>query len=165
MKLTQTLIASAVLVATSSLAMAASDTTDITINVTKDAYVNLLGTLNADTTIELNSLAAEGTPTKTTTLGTLGAESNTVAGCNVTFSSLNDFKLVHGVDAEKFLPGADKYTVDWKSTTIASGAANTVALADCNTAASDMTMTTPNLPDFVQAGTYSDKLTVTIVTQ
>ena len=47
MKLTQTLIASAVLVATSSLAMAASDTTDITINVTKDAYVNLLGSLNS----------------------------------------------------------------------------------------------------------------------
>jgi hypothetical protein len=162
MKLTQTLIASAVLVATSSIAMAASDTTDITINVTKDAYVNLLGSLNSNITKTLSLADVNGA---TTTLGDLGAESNTVAGCDVTFSSLNDFKLVHGVDATKFLHDAAKYTVDWAGTSIASGATNTVALADCNTAASNMTMTTPNLPAVVQAGTYSDKLTVTIVTQ
>ena len=162
MKLTQTLIASAVLVATSSLAMAASDTTDITINVTKDAYVNLLGSLNSNITKTLSLADVNGT---TTTLGDLGAESNTVAGCNVTFSSLNDFKLVHGTNATKFLHDTAKYTVDWAGTSIASGATNTISLADCNTAASDMTMTTPNLPAVVQAGTYSDKLTVTIVTQ
>lgn len=162
MKLTQTLIASAVLVATSSLAMAATDTTDITINVTKDAYVNLLGSLNSSTEKPLNLADVNGA---TITLGDLGAESNTVAGCSVTFASLNDFKLVHGTDSAKFLHGTNKYTVDWAGASIASGAANTVALADCNTAASDMTMTTPNLPAVVQAGTYSDKLTVTIVTQ
>lgn len=162
MKLTQTLIASAVLVATSSLAMAASDSTEITINVTKDAYVNLLGSLNSNITKSLNLADVNGA---TTTLGDLGAESNTVAGCSVTFASSNDFKLVHGTDTTKFLHDTAKYTVDWAGASIASGAANTVALADCNTAASDMTMTTPNLPAVVQAGTYSDKLTVTIVTQ
>ena len=162
MKLTQTLIASAVLLATSSVAMAASDTTDITINVTKDAYVNLLGSLNSNITKTLTLAEVNGA---TTTLGDLGAESNTVAGCNVSFSSLNDFKLVHGVDATKFLHDAAQYTVAWEGATISTGAANTVALADCNTAASNMTMTTPNLPAVVQAGTYSDKLTVNIVTQ
>ncbi len=162
MKLTQTLIASAVLVATSSIAMAASDTTDITINVTKDAYVNLLGSLNSNTTKTLTEADVNGAAF---TLGTLGAESNTVAGCDVSFSSLNDFKLVHGVDATKFLHDANQYTVAWEGSTISSGAANTVALADCNTVASDMIMTSPNLPAVVQAGTYSDKLTVTIVTQ
>ncbi len=162
MKLTQTLIASAVLLATSSVAMAATDSTDITINVTKDAYVNLLGSLNSNITKTLTLAEVNGA---TTTLGDLGAESNTVAGCNVSFTSLNDFKLVHGADAAVFLHDAAKYTVDWAGTSIASGAANTVALADCNTAASNMTMTTPNLPAVVQAGTYSDKLTVTIVTQ
>jgi len=162
MKLTQTLIASAVLVATSSIAMAATDTTEISINVTKDAYVNLLGSLNSNVTKTLSLADVNGA---TTTLGDLGAESNTVAGCSVSFASANDFKLVHDVDATKFLHDAGQYTVAWENTTISSGAANTVALADCNTAASNMTMTSPNLPAVVQAGTYSDKLTVTIVTQ
>lgn len=162
MKLTQTLIAGTVLLATSSIAIAATDSTDITINVTKDAYVNLLGTLAGNATKVLSLADVDGA---TTALGTLGAESNTVAGCNVSFASTNDFKLVHGDDAAVFLHDTAKYSVDWAGTSIASGSANTVALTDCNTAASSMTMTTPSLSGVVRAGTYSDKLTVTIVTQ
>ena len=162
MKLTKTLFTSALFLATSSLAMAASDTTDIEINVTKDAYVNFTGTLQGNI---VKALTLADVNSSTTTLGTLGTESNTTGTCDVTFASDNDFKLVHADDATLFLHGASQYTIGWEGTTIQSGAANSINLANCNTAASNMTMTSPALPAVVTAGTYSDILHVTVTTQ
>ena len=162
MKFTKHILASAVLLATSSFAIAAVDTTDIEINVTKDAFVNLIGTLAGNTSVILTETDVNAT---TTSLGTLGTESNTVGGCDLDVSSLNDFKLQHDVDAALFLHGAAQYTVDYSGTNFASGAANTVALASCNNVASNVAMNSPAIVGVVQAGTYSDTLTVTVTTQ
>ena len=162
MKLTNSLIASAVLLATSSLAIAATDTTDIEILVTKDAYVNFIGDLQGNTTKTLSTLAVDNT---TTTIGTLGTESNTTGGCDVAFTSDNDFKLKHNIDNTLFLHGAGQYTVGWKGATIQSGGVNTVSLASCDNAATGLDMTFPALPAVVTAGTYKDILHVIVTTQ
>jgi len=162
MNLTNTLIASAVLLATSSLAIAATDTTDIEILVTKDAYVNFIGDLQGNVTKTLSLADVNGT---TTTLGTLGTESNTTGTCTVDFTSDNDYKMVHDVDAAMFLHGANNYSIDWQNTSITSGNANSVILANCNNAASDFKMITPALPAVVIAGTYKDTVHVTVTTQ
>jgi len=91
MKFTKTLVASAVLLATSSLAFAATDSTDIQINVTKDAYVNLVGTAVGST----NSFTTDDIDAATVSLGTLGLESNSAGDCDMTFASANTFKLIN----------------------------------------------------------------------
>jgi len=161
-KLTKTLIASALFLATSSLAIAATDSTNIEINVTKDAYVNLIGDLQGNV---VKTLALADLNATTTTLGTLGTESNTTGTCDVAFTSDNDFRLVHGTDAALYLHGANKYTIDWEGTTISSGGTSTVNLLTCNNVASNFEMTSPALPAVVIAGTYKDILHVTVTTQ
>jgi hypothetical protein len=153
------LIASAVLLATSSFAIAATDTTEIEINVTKDAYVNFIGTLQGNTVRGLTTAEVDGV---TTTLGTLGFESNTTGGCTVSFSSLNDYKLIHTGNNALDL---GSYTIGYSGTTNTTGTTNDYAAASCNEAASNVTIANPNLPAVVIAGTYSDTITIEVATQ
>lgn len=160
MKFTKHILATAVLLATSSFAIAATDTTDIEINVTKDAYVNLIGSLAGNTTAVLTEADVDGT---TTTLGTLGFESNTTGTCNVAFSSANTYKLVHTVN-----PALDlgDYTLTYQGVTNnATSNGNDYAAASCNEVAANLDITNPALPPVVTAGTYSDTVTVTVTTQ
>lgn len=160
MKFTKTILAPVVLLASSSIAFAATDTTNIEINVTKDAYVNLIGTLAGNTAVALTEAEVDGT---TTTLGTLGFESNTTGSCTVSFSSLNNYSLVHTVDNTLNL---GDYTITYAgvSNSAASGGNNYVATT-CNEAASNLDISNPALPAVVIAGTYSDTVTVTVTTQ
>ncbi|KAG1657075.1 hypothetical protein GQR58_023570 [Nymphon striatum] len=162
MKFTKSILASAVLLASSSIAIAATDSTDIEINVTKDAYVNLIGSLSGNTSVDLAEADVDGA---TTTLGTLGTESNTTGGCDVAVTSVNDFRLQHDTDASLYLHGTGNYTVNWAGTSYTSGAANTATLTTCNNAASAFNMVSPAISGVVQAGTYSDIVTLTVTTQ
>ncbi len=162
MKLTKTLLASALFLATSSMASAATDTTDIEILVTKDAYVNFTGDLQGNVT---KTLALADVDATTSTLGTLGTESNTTGTCTVDFTSDNDFKLKHTVDNTLFLHGAANYSLAWEGATITSGNPNSVSLANCDVAASNFDMTSPALPAVVTAGTYQDIVHITVTTQ
>ncbi|MEB8431376.1 hypothetical protein OO007_03990 [Cocleimonas sp. KMM 6892] len=162
MKFTKSILASAVLLATSSFAIAATDTTNIEINVTKDAYVNLIGTLAGNTSVVLAEADVNGA---TTTLGTLGTEANTTGGCTVAVSSVNDFKLQHDTVAALYLHGASNYSVSWAGTTYTAGAPNAATLTSCNNASSAFNMTSPAISGVVQAGTYSDTVTLTVTTQ
>jgi hypothetical protein len=162
MTFTKNIIASAVLLATSSLAIAATDTTTVQINVTKDAYVNFIGTLSTSPTVALDVATLAGT----STLGTLGLESNTTGTCTVSFASTNDYKLVHTVDSTLNL---GTYSIAYAGVTNTSGTSlsYTSGLGGCDTAgvASDFTITHPALPAVVTAGTYNDTLTMVVTTQ
>ncbi len=160
MKFTKHLIASAVLLATASTAMAATDSTTIEINVTKDAYVNLVGSLSGNVVKPLTLPQVDNT---TTTLGTLGFESNTTGSCTVSFASAQGYKLVHTTDNSLDL---GDYTVSYAGVTnSAASNGNDYVATTCNEVASDLTITNPALPAVVIAGTYSDTLTVTVTTQ
>ena len=160
MKFTKNLLASAVLLATSSIAFAASDSTEIEINVTKDAYVNFVGTLAGNVVKPLTLAEVDNT---TTTLGTLGIESNTTGTCTVAFSSLNDYKLIHTTDAALNL---GDYSISYAGVSnSAASSGNDYVAANCNEAPSNFDMTSPALPPVVIAGTYSDTITMTVTTQ
>jgi len=163
MKFSKKIMSAAVLMASSSIALAATDTTEIEINVTKDAYVNLIGSLAGNVTNALTEAEVDGV---STVLGTLGTESNTVGGCDIDVTSINDYKLQHDVDATLYLHGAANYSVEYAGASFTSGAAPTLSLASCQNAATDLSIASPALPaGVVQAGTYSDTITVTVTTQ
>jgi len=73
--------------------------------------------------------------------------------------------MVHDTNATLFLHGASQYTLSYEGATIQSGGTNSVTLATCNNAASNMDMTSPALPAVVIAGTYTDTIHVTVTTQ
>ena len=161
MKFTKNILASAVLLATSSLAIAATDTTTVEINVTKDAYVNFIGTLSTSPTVTLDVATMAGT----STLGTLGLESNTTGTCTVSFASANDYKLVHTVDGALDL---GVYSISYAGTVNTSGNSGNdyvSAAGGCNAAAYNFDFTHPALPAVVTAGTYNDTVTMVVTTQ
>jgi len=162
MKFSKKIISAAVLMSASSMAFAATDSTDIEINVTKDAYVNLIGSLSGNTTVALAEADVDGV---TTVLGTLGTESNTVGSCDIEVTTVNDYKLQHDVDAALFLHGASNYTVNYAGSAFTSGSAPILTLASCNNAATDLSISSPAISGVVQAGTYSDTVTVVVTTQ
>jgi len=161
MTFTKNILASAVLLATSSLAIAATDTTTVQINVTKNAYVNFIGTLSTSPTVALDVNTLAGT----NTLGTLGLESNTTGTCTVSFASANDYKLVHTVDNTLNL---GVYSISYAGVTNTSGNSGNdfvSAAGGCNATASNFDITHPALPAVVTAGTYNDTVTMVVTTQ
>jgi len=148
------IISSAVLMAFSSIAFAATDSTDIEINVTKDAFVNFTGDL-VGASKDLTIAQVNGTVTN---LGTLGTESNTVGGCDLSITSLNDFRLQHDVNPNLYLHQTNNYSINYSGASFTSGSP-ALSLASCNNAASLMQIATPGFAsNQVQAGTYSDIL-------
>jgi hypothetical protein len=160
MTFSKNILASAVLLATASFATAATDTTTVEINVTKDAYVNFVGSLSTSPSVSLDIITMGGA---TTTLGTLGIESNTVGTCTVTFASANDYKLVHTVNGALDL---GDYTISYAGVSnSAASSGNDYVATTCNEVASDMTIAHPALPAVVTAGTYNDTVTMVVTTQ
>lgn len=155
MKFTKSLIASAVILASSSAAFAATDSTNIIINVTKDAYVNLIGTAVGST----NSFTTGDIDNATVSLGTLGLESNSAGNCDMTIATANNFEL-QNVGSGNSL---GVYTINYAGAHTA-GSGGTVTQS-CNTAASTFDLASPALPATVDAGVYTDTVTVTVVTQ
>lgn len=163
MNFSKKLITTAVLLASSSIALAVTESTDIEINVEQEAVVAFTGDLAGNVSRDLSVAEANGT---VTLLGNLGTESNTVGSCDLDISSLNNFRLQHNVDATLFLHATNSYTINYVNTAFTAGAANTVNLASCNNVASAMQIATPGFDaSRVQSGTYSDILTVTVTTQ
>lgn len=159
MKNLKTLALSSVFLISSSVAFAATDTTDIEINVTKDAYVNLIGTAVGSS----NTFVTTDVDNATVSLGTLGLESNSAGDCDISVTSLNTFKLVHNVDATKDL---GVFSLNYGGTSFTAGAAHGNQMSQsCNTVASTFDLVHPALPATVDAGTYSDIVTITVVTQ
>lgn len=157
MKIITPLVSAAVLLVSSSFAFAATDSTDIQINVTKDAFVNLIGTAVGSA----NTFLTDDVDNKTVSLGTLGLQSNSAGDCDITVASAEGFKLVHTVDNTKDL---GVYSMTYSANTFTDGAANAMTQS-CNTVASDLSLVHPAMPASIDAGTYSDTVTVTVVTQ
>ncbi len=161
MKFTKNILASAVLLATSSLAIAATDITTIEINVTKDAYVNFIGNLTSNPTLSI-PVAAIGPGL---VIGTLGVESNTSGTCDVAMSTANNFLLVHTT-----VPSLDLGTyniVAFGHNFVAGNttAQNTTTMGNCNVAVGNVVMNGTAVPLDQDAGTYSDTITMTVTTQ
>ena len=157
MKFSKSLIASAVLLATSTIAFAATDSTTVQINVTENAFVTLIGTALNSTT----ALVAADMDGTAKGLGTLGFNSNVTGTCSVDFASTNNYSLNHTVSGAFIAT----YGVTYNGSTVSDNAANTVT-QDCLTAGlTPLTMasiTNTTLP--IASGTYADTVTITVTT-
>jgi len=155
MKFSKSLIASAVLLATSSVALAATDTKSVQINVTQSEFVNIIGTAltNVNT---FDSSQMNGSPIS---LGDLGLDSNLAGGCDISFASTNGYLLNNGSGATlvsyeltfaglPIPPVPVPLAIPCQFTPDALTFASTSALPAANT---------------IAAGTYSDVVTITVV--
>jgi len=153
MKFSKSLIASAVLLATSSVALAATDTKSVQINVTQSEYVNITGTALTNENV-FSSTQMDGS---SIALGTLGLDSNLLANnCGITFTSANGYKLNNTAGAtlvsyELTLGGAAVPATPLVTTCLLPVAplafSSTSALPAANT---------------IAAGTYSDVVTIAV---
>lgn len=156
MKFTKPLFTTALFFATTSIALAATDTTDIQINVTKDAFVNLVGSAVGSS----STFTTDDIDNATVSLGTLGLESNSSGDCDISFSSANNYKLNHEVTGETLVDYAISYAG------VSNDGANTNNVTtSCNTVASSLDLVSPAMPATINAGLYKDVVTVTVVTQ
>ncbi len=169
MKFTKTFFtsASAVFLLSSSFLVTSTfavqtDSSQIIINVTKGDFVNFTGTV--DSAAAANLSIAEVTNTSTS-IGTLGLESNVAGDCTVAFTSTNAYKLMNGPIA---LHGAGTYSLAWNGSTInATSPSVTIAGTSCNLANTAMSIVTTGLTpaNTVVAGTYTDTVSMTVTTQ
>lgn len=165
MKFSKKIIASALLISASAFAFAADDVTNITINVNTDPLLEFTGSLANDINLDRSVADLNGTQN---TLGTLGTTSNFLGGCDLTVSTLNDFKLLHTTaGTPTYLHGANaNYTFNFGSDSFTNTTANALSLASCTNADRAVTINTPGFDaNNVLAGLYSDTITVTIATQ
>ena len=169
MKLSTKLISAAVLMATSSMALAATDTTTIELNVTKDAYVTFTGSLKDPSTQALPAgvIGVDGIAAAATNVGTLGFESNTPGSCDLKITSAKGYNLEHTTPGT-FLY-ATNYNVDYQGSNFNPSSLDTITLTTCNVLDTDLNsavvVNTPAVTGVVAAGTYSDTLTLVVTTQ
>lgn len=150
------LTTTAFLFASTSIAFASTDSTDIEINVTKDAFVNLTGSAVGSS----NSFTTDDIDNATVSLGLLGLESNSSGDCDISFSSANNYKLNHEVTSETLVD----YAISYAGVNNDGTNTNNVTTA-CNTVASSLDIISPAMPATINAGVYKDIVTVTVVTQ
>ena len=162
MKFSTSLIASAVLLATSSVALAAQDyATTVQINVTQGEVFNLTGDAVNSTNGGLADFTIAQMNTADVNVGTLGFAGNVVGTCSIVFASANNYALTHTGAGTQTIP----YQVGWNGLTISDNATNTNGV-NCVTA--DTMLTMASITDVsagtFDAGTYSDVITVTVTT-
>ncbi len=159
MKFLKPLLVSAVFVATSSMAIAAVDTTTININVTEAPSLLLSGTVVTDGTDKDFTVAAiQAATSQTVLLGTLGSDSNISGNCNMSFASTNGFSLVDPLSSVVLAGYSLKYGSE------APIAVDTTYSQTCQFTAAALNMIVGTLPTTIAAGTYSDVVTVTVAT-
>ena len=162
MKFTQTLIATAVLLTTSSIALAAPgdvlDTRSIQIDVQQGAFAKLTGTA-LTTAHTFQSAQMDGSPLG---LGDLGIDSNITGAdtCNLSFESLHGYNLKLGNSPT----GATlvSYALTLGSTPVVTAVP---ILTTCQMTAEALTFnSTSPLPaeNTIAAGTYSDVVTIKV---
>ena len=153
MKFSKSLIASAVLLATSSVALAATDTKSIQINVTQSEFVNIIGTALTN----VNTFTSDQMDGNPISLGDLGLDSNLAAtNCSIQFTSLNGYTLQNASAATLV-----SYALTFDGAVVA---AAPVAKTCQFTPAALTFASTSALPaaNTIAAGTYSDVVSIVV---
>ena len=156
MKFSQALIASAVLLATSSVALAATSTSSVEIQVTQSEFANLIGTAIAAPHTFTSADMVVGT---SHSLGSLGIDSNLAGSCNMVFSSANGYKLNLGGT----LAGATlvDYALSFDGTPIVANTVNSLCALPEAPLSFAATTALP-AANTIAAGTYSDVVTIVV---
>ena len=163
----KTLIASGILLATGAVAFAASDTTQIDLSVTHVPYVKLIGTAPGSSRFYGNNDIANWIFPSIVDLGTLGLETNVGGNCDINFSTLNNFDLLHTVSNNSLTP----YKILYQSQEFGPATNPTLSLP-CDTVPTTIEFTPTQIVFgnlypalLIEAGVYSDTVTVVVTTQ
>ena len=160
------LIASLLLASTSTV-IAATHSTNVDVSVTHAPYVKLIGTAPGSSRFYGNNDIANWIFPSIVDLGTLGLESNIGGNCDINFSSVNDFDLLHTVSGNSLT----KYRVIYQSQSF-SQTSNPTLTIPCNTLPTTIEFSPTQLvfgnflPSLlIESGIYRDIVTVVVTTQ
>lgn len=162
-----TLFLLGVLLTPISYTYAATEHTDININVIHDEYVRIIGSAAGSSRFYSNEQIANWIFPNTVDIGTIGLESNIAGDCDLNVSTLNNFQLLHTVNSEKLT----KFKVIYGTQEFSETSNSTLTLP-CNSTPSQIQFAPTELvfgnlfPSLLIAtGTYSDTITLVITTQ
>ncbi len=148
-------------------AYAATESTQIGIQVTHDEYVKIVGSAAGSSNTYSNNDIANWIFPNIVDLGTLGLESNMQGNCDLSMSTLNNFDLLHTVSASSLT----KYKVIYESQEFSETNNPNLSLP-CNLTPSIIQFSPTQIvwgnlapSALIQTGTYSDTVTITITTQ
>jgi len=146
---------------------AATDQTDIEFSYTYTPYVKLIGTAPGSSRMYGNNDIANWIFPSVVDIGTLGLESNVGGDCDMNFSTLNNFNLLHTVSGNSLT----KYKILYQSQEFGLDSNPTLSIP-CNTTPTTMQFTPTQivfgnlLPSlFIESGVYRDVITVVVTTQ
>ena len=150
-----------------SIAFGASETTEISLNITHAPYVKFIGTAPGSSRFYGNNDIANWIFPSIVDLGTLGLETNVGGNCDINFSTLNNFDLLHTVSNNSLT----KYKIIYQSQDLGQTSNPTLSLP-CNTVPTTIEFTPTQIvwgnlfPTYwIEAGVYSDTVTVVVTTQ
>lgn len=148
---------------------AATDTTVINMSTTYTPYVNFTGTAPGSSRFYSNSDIVSFVTPNVANLGTLGLESNISGNCDINFSTINNFRLLHTVTGNNLTP----YTIIYQNNNFNSSSSPTLTLP-CTTPATSLEFT-PSSGSFftnlfiglafIPSGIYQDTIHITVTTQ
>ena len=147
-------------------AFAANDSAVINLSYTFTPYVSFTGTApGLSRTYDNDDITNSGFPIPVN-IGTMGLVSNVGGMCDLTFTTANNFKLLHTVIPNKNL---GNYKIHYK-TIVFNETNNPLLSLDCTSAATDIDFELnsfgfSNIDPFLESGTYRDVITVEVTTQ
>lgn len=163
----RTLIILGLLSASNVITFAASETTDINISVTHTPYVNLIGTAPGSSRYYGNNDIANWIFPSIVDLGTLGLEANVAGNCDINFSTLNNFDLLHTVSSNSLT----KYKIIYQSQDF-SQTSNPTLTIPCNTLPTTIEFSPTQIVFgnlfpalLIEAGVYNDVVSIVVTTQ
>ena len=163
----KSLFASSILCASVVVAFAEVDTTQIDIKVTHVPYVKLIGTAPGSSRYYGNNDIANWIFPSIVDLGTLGLETNVGGDCDINFSTLNNFDLLHTVSNNSLT----KYKIIYKSQDF-SQTSNPTLILPCGSVPTTIEFSPTQIvwgnlfpTNWIEAGVYQDVVTVVVTTQ
>ncbi len=152
---------------TNNVTFAASDTAEINVNVNYVPYVKLTGSAPGSTRYYSNNDIANWIFPSVVDLGTLGLESNITGNCDISFSTQNNFKLLHTVSGNSLT----KYKILYQSQNF-SDTSNPTLTTPCTTVPTTIEFAPTQIvwgnlfPSvLIEPGIYQDIVTVVVTTQ
>jgi len=155
------------LTTTLSCAYAATESTQINLQVIHDEYVRIVGSAAGSSNSYSNNDIANWIYPNVVDLGTLGLESNMQGNCDFTMTTLNNFDLLHTVSNQSLT----KYKVIYESQEFNADNNSTLPLPCSLTPSiiqfSPTQIVTGNFSPstLIETGTYSDTITIVVTTQ
>ncbi len=160
-------VSASILCVSSAIAFAASETTEINVSVTHVPYVKLIGTAPGSSRFYGNNDIANWIFPSVVDLGTLGLETNVGGNCDINFSTLNNFDLLHTLSNNSLT----KYKILYQSQEFGLATNPTLSLP-CDTVPTTIEFTPTQIvwgnlfpANWIEPGVYSDTVTVVVTTQ